>query len=516
MKTMIMIVVALLFSQRLRSQIQTVPQLQTCAGAGDLECMKQLANRLADNQDAAYAPSDALYWYERAAQTQDTMANILLASFLLSTGPEELQDPPRAVEILNQYESAGIPQVYHLIGYACQFNKGVRLYKNKEEAFKFYLRSSYYAYPPALYAIGYMLFRGEGTAQNYTDAAIFFQGGYEVGNPHAAYMLGECYRNGYGIAQDMDEAWNLYQFAAKNGNPAAQEIIDAAQGFVTNLHEDWIDPQLSAEEASVIEAMKTQEPCATDLRALEGEWEGKLLIRDFSNAHTLHSIPITFESTHNRFKSTSDLAKEPMSCRMTDDRGEKMRMNLYKLTDVQGVCSVTGTVGRIRDIRKREDYLRKPWNHIYEIQWLEKDFASLSINGQKYAAIHYKTYDGLRKERGYYTTLVLRQVSSTSEWANVMDQREQEVAEAKRIQLSVSPNPVGQSQYLDITFKLFQPGRIVIQLLDIDGNILQILKNEEVPTFAPQTFQANISSAGSQFFIRAASGEQVTSELIIR
>jgi len=495
-------------------QTQSIEQLKTCAKAGDLDCMIELANRLVDHQGGGYSPYEALQWYEQAARTQDTLANIHLAAYLLYLAPEELHDYGRAATILNGYFGADLPQVYFLMGYAYHFGLGVTT--NREEAFKQYLKASYYAYGPALYSCGYLLYKGEGVEQDYVDAAVFFQGAYDVGDPNAAYMLGECYRNGYGVSQDFVEAWQFYTYAAQKGNPAAQKILVDAQNSATQLKPDWIDPQLSPEEIAVLNALETQPECETDLHSLTGEWKGKLLIQEFSKTKVLEAIPITFEIVKADPYDPYNVIKEPIKCRLTDSHNESPKLDLCEMTAVWGTCGVSGGMNNVNFLTQSDPMYYKAWNPIYDIQWIAEDLSSLTINNEKYLAIHYRTYDSGEVGKGNFVTLVLHRVSMNSEYELWLADLQRKLKKMEEIRLSVSPNPVGQAQNLEITFELFRPHPVVIDLLDVSGNVIQRLKDENIQTWGPQTFQADISKAGAQFFIRVTAGEQIASEYIVR
>ncbi|MEO1418959.1 MAG: hypothetical protein AAFW00_27140, partial [Bacteroidota bacterium] len=141
MKYIISIAFIFLSANYIYSQPQSIAQLKICAKTGDLDCTIELANRLVDHLGSDYSPYEALQWYEQAALTQDTLANIHLAAYLLYLAPEELHDYERAATILNGYFGADLPQVYFLMGYAYHFGLGVTT--NRKEAFKQYLKASY-------------------------------------------------------------------------------------------------------------------------------------------------------------------------------------------------------------------------------------------------------------------------------------------------------------------------------------------------------------------------------------
>jgi len=514
MKTTVTIMTLLCMGLFVPIYAQSPHQLTVCAETGDLQCMLSLASRMIDPSDSMHDPPSALIWYERAAQSQDTMAHILLAAYLTYIGPKEKQDHERAWEILQPYRNADIPQAYFLMGHMRQF--GLVGTPKKKEALELYFAAASHGFSPALYSIGYLIFKGEGTDQNYADATTFFKAAYELGDRNGAYMLAECYRNGYGVLQDMDRAIELYRFAVQEGQPAAQQILREAQDLAANLTPDWIDPQLSAEEAAVLTALEIQPTCQTDLHSLVGEWQGKLLIQDFACTKVMESIPITFEAVVEDHLYGMKIEKEPLRCRLQDYRQELLYIDLQELNDIWGGCRTAGYKSIPIDFNSPNPTDKSSWHHIYDIQWIAEGLASLTFQGDTYFAIRYRTYDGIKSERDYFVTLVLKHTANTSDFAAWIAQRDQEIKKAQSLKPSISPNPIQQAQSLDLTYHLYRPAHVRIHLLDINGNILQVLKDEEVLRFGPQTFKADVSQAGNQFFIRIATDEQVASVHVVR
>ncbi|MEL6734190.1 MAG: hypothetical protein AAFP83_23830, partial [Bacteroidota bacterium] len=84
---------------------------------------------------------------------------------------------------------------------------------------------------------------------------------------------------------------------------------------------------------------------------------------------------------------------------------------------------------------------KSSWHHIYDIQWIAEGLASLTFQGDTYFAIRYRTYDGIKSERDYFVTLVLKHTANTSDFAAWIAQRDQEIKKAQSLKPSISPNP---------------------------------------------------------------------------
>ena len=73
------------------------------------------------------------------------------------------------------------------------------------------------------YQLGRMYDRGQGVAQNYAEAAIWYLKAAEQGYAQAQTNLGILYQNGRGIAQDYGEALKWYRKATDQGLANAQK-----------------------------------------------------------------------------------------------------------------------------------------------------------------------------------------------------------------------------------------------------------------------------------------------------
>jgi hypothetical protein len=79
--------------------------------------------------------------------------------------------------------------------------------------------------PKAEDGLGFMYFRGEGTVQDYSEAAHWYRKSAEQGYAPAQYDLGYMYYYGYGVPQDRVEANRLFHQSAAQGNEDARRTI---------------------------------------------------------------------------------------------------------------------------------------------------------------------------------------------------------------------------------------------------------------------------------------------------
>jgi TPR repeat protein len=91
----------------------------------------------------------------------------------------------------------------------------------------------------AQYNAGYMNEKGEGTPQDYVEAAKYYRQAAERGNQLAQYNLGYMYEKGQGVLPDEVQALMWYNLAAVQGETKAK----AARDRITI----WMNPAQTAE-----------------------------------------------------------------------------------------------------------------------------------------------------------------------------------------------------------------------------------------------------------------------------
>jgi len=76
-------------------------------------------------------------------------------------------------------------------------------------------------------SLGAIYVRGEGAAQDFTEAVKWFRKAAEKGDAAAQASLGVCYANGQGVSQDYAEAVEWFRKAAEQGDAQAQYQLAA-------------------------------------------------------------------------------------------------------------------------------------------------------------------------------------------------------------------------------------------------------------------------------------------------
>ena len=80
--------------------------------------------------------------------------------------------------------------------------------------------------------VGRMCEKGEGTAQNFAEAARWYRAAAEQGDGEAQLFLGLMYREGRGVPQDFEEAYHWCALAAQNGIRVAGSCRDEISRYL--------------------------------------------------------------------------------------------------------------------------------------------------------------------------------------------------------------------------------------------------------------------------------------------
>ncbi|MCD8561167.1 MAG: sel1 repeat family protein [Shewanella xiamenensis] len=107
----------------------------------------------------------------------------------------------------------------------------------------------------AQHKLGGMYYRGEGVAQNYSQAYAWYQMAAEQGYAKAQFILGTMFHFGRGVAQDYDKALAWYQKAAAQGDVDAQnklgDMYVLGKGVAQNYSQALTWYQKAAEQGDV-------------------------------------------------------------------------------------------------------------------------------------------------------------------------------------------------------------------------------------------------------------------------
>ena len=224
----------------------------------------------------------------RSAAEDDSIAyamNSLGMAYMAGIGVE--QDSIQCVYWLEKAADRGFREAYHNLG---------RMYKNsycgvKQDFFKSYRYFEKGAEKNSvlcIYDMGFMLYKGLGCGQDYQHAAELFQKASNRDYSPALYMLGLCYRNGYGVEADTAKAnFYLKRSAALGYRYALEELYRPHPE--NYMHDDYID---SATYGNVPENMPDISPEVNDTSLLAGEYQGFVVMYDWSGEYVLGEKPV--------------------------------------------------------------------------------------------------------------------------------------------------------------------------------------------------------------------------------
>lgn len=239
----------------------------------------------------------------------------------------------KALEIYTECANDGNAEAMYLVGF--QYNNGLGIAKNNEKAIEWYIKSANAGYLPAWrnlgdlyraacdfekayvsydkgaeandlqskYMKGYLLYKGLGCAQNYTQAAtIFKEGAYKGGN-YSMYFYGLCLRNGYGVAANIDSARYWLQFSASLGNRMAKEeltlkVPENIGNECTTLAEKIKLAQASVPNVMINKYQRVEH--RINANEVAGTFTGYLLKYDWSGQNVIEANKLTVTLTKDK------------------------------------------------------------------------------------------------------------------------------------------------------------------------------------------------------------------------
>ena len=224
----------------------------------------------------------------RSAADNDSIAyamNSLGMAYMAGIGVE--QDSTQTVYWLEKAADRGFKEAYHNLG---------RMYKNSYCGVKQNFVKSYQYFEKGaeknsvlcMYDMGFMLYKGLGCQQDYVRAAELFEKGANRDYTPALYMLGLCYRNGYGVEADTAKAhFYLKRSAALGYRYALEELYRPHPE--NYMHDDYIG---NATYGNVPESMPEISPEVNDTSLLAGEYQGFVVMYDWSGEYVLGEKPV--------------------------------------------------------------------------------------------------------------------------------------------------------------------------------------------------------------------------------
>ena len=138
------------------------------------------------------------------------------------TGPNLSEPLNRRVEIRVTYysDTNSSPHEQSRPAPASTYDNGLLAYQNRDydRALEIWKPLAESGNIKALRSVGLMLEKGEGTPQDYIEAARYYQLAIDRNDYRARAYLGELYENGWGVEKNLDLARILYTAAASGGD----------------------------------------------------------------------------------------------------------------------------------------------------------------------------------------------------------------------------------------------------------------------------------------------------------
>lgn len=248
-----------------------------------------------------YSKEKAVEILHEAAE-QDSMPyamNALGLIYLEGIGVQK--NTTEALYWLEEAGKHGIVDAYHNIGAAYKEGKfGVK--QDFTKAYSAFMQGATLGSKVCNYDAGFMLYKGLGCRQNYAKAMEMFEVAADLGHNGARYMLGLCYRNGYGTIQDEDKGLELLCKAADYGYRAAFEEL------ARPYPENYLNNAFAVKNDSIYTPLSMPEIATNnnDVSLLEGDYQGNLIVYDWSGNFILKEIPAKM-SVHRKDNELSGI-----------------------------------------------------------------------------------------------------------------------------------------------------------------------------------------------------------------
>lgn len=218
--------------------------------------------------------------------------NCLGLAYMAGVGVE--QDSTKAIMLLENAGRKGYADSYHNLGIMFKESEcGIR--QNFEKAYKYFSIGADSGSVFCKYDKGFMLYKGLGCAQNYSEALENFLSAAEYKHAPALYMLGLCYRNGFGVHKDTVKASNYLNYSASLG------YRDAYEELARPYEETYLHQQLSNNDYSSNIPVKMPDVSTeiNDLNLINGSYHGYLIIYDWSGNYIIGEKPLSMTAERN-------------------------------------------------------------------------------------------------------------------------------------------------------------------------------------------------------------------------
>lgn len=127
------------------------------------------------------------------------------------------------LDALLQKAQAGDHQAEFVLGLAYEIGNGTD--QDYSQAANWYGKAADAGYAPAVAGLGYLYQTGKGVPEDHAKAAQLYRRAAEAGDVRGQFFLALAYTNGIGVTQDAKEAAVWYHAAAKAGQQQSQLIL---------------------------------------------------------------------------------------------------------------------------------------------------------------------------------------------------------------------------------------------------------------------------------------------------
>ncbi len=346
--------------------------------------------------------------------------NALGIAYLAGKGT--VQDSALAVYWLEQAGRHGYKEAYNNLGMMFK-NKDGRDARNLEKAVYYFKQGAKSNSVMCSYALGYMLYKGLGCRQDYSQALGLFEKGAGKDHAPSLYMAGLCFRNGYGTEQEEQKAtFYLKRAAALGYSPALEELCRPCpeNAYICGHNPSNIMPHVQTD--------------INDTSLLHGEYKGFLTLYDWSGTFVIgeKELVLRIKNNGDAFSGTMVFGKDSVAfyARMDEDG---------RLSFLKGNVSL------------KERYLE---NKIPQVKYLLED-AALDIRNNSLSGTLALFSTALNEpERPMYLTLNRAAANYETE-------------DTSSGYIKVSPNPFGDE--LNATYSLTKSGAVTARIYDQRG-----------------------------------------------
>jgi TPR repeat protein len=183
-----------------------------------------------------------------------------LSSLRLNTAGQQLEDQRLTAERAEAAKLESRKLAVEALKLGTKYFKGEGVAQSYEQAALWYRKAADADEPGAMNNLGVLYENGRGVAQSYEQAALWYRKAADAGEPTAMRNLGLLYEGGRGVAQNYEQAALWYRKAAEAGVSNAMNslgLLYESGGGVAQSYEQAVIWYRKAAEAGVSNAMNS-------------------------------------------------------------------------------------------------------------------------------------------------------------------------------------------------------------------------------------------------------------------